>query len=1660
MYAKKKSQADKSAIVAAQSQAFMEGTAVWVPLHGSDSGKSIKNTNTDSEWIRGVVQGVTRGAEDEVVLNINLENGEPAQYKASDCFLQNEKDDTVDDLVRSDFLHEPGILHTLRARYELDMIYTYSGQILIAVNPHKPLTHLYGERMMAQYKDIPFGDLSPHTYAVAEAAYSAMMIDEMRQSILISGESGAGKTESAKMVMQYLAHRSGASFGGSAIAAAPIEQQILESNPLLEAFGNAKTARNDNSSRFGKFVEIDFDTTGRITGASISTYLLERSRVVSIAPLERSFHIFYQLCSGSSEEMRKELCLPPSASEFAYLAQSQDTMLDGVDDADGFARTLNAMHVIGLDDNQIESVLKCVSAILHLGNIKFETADNATADEAIICPDASSTNSLRTAAELLGTSSEALQKALMSKIITIAGEKIEKRFTVVESIESRDSLSKSLYSRIFGWLVLAINKKIGSVGGGNRTNLSVGILDIYGFESFDTNSFEQLCINLANEKLQQAFNAHIFKAEQSEYSQEGIDWSYIDFIDNQDVLDILEGTCLSDITKENLAERNMGVFPMIDEACRLPRATPQGLATSLRSKLDSHPRFSAPKRDQYSFVINHYAGEVRYVVDHLLEKNRDFKVEDQESLMRHSNHPLPASLYPKSTNDTVRSSFRLNTIGSTFRTQLNALSENLSQCQPHFIRCIKPNESSIPGNLKPAYAMEQLRAGGVLEAVRIACAGYPTRKPFFPFVQRYSVLLSHSHLTSQQIPLNKKGMVDWCAISEDDVRELAKTIMKKTDLKGWQIGKTRIFLRTGQLAVLEGLRGALLTNSAIYLQKSWRGYIERKRFTTIINSVTVIQAAWKSYVERETLARNRRNHAASVIQAAWRMLANRRDFIKIREMNRAILIQSYWRMYLARKEFMKKSDFLQQVMLENDRLRTQEKAATTIQAYWRRSVAVKTVFAISQQSLKFKQLLEENEALKNELTMWRDKCSTLETELNFLKTKENTLKVHDGSNQEAQDTLQKQIRALRDELEAAYLREKISADTLIKNKDTISELQSDIERLKINSSAFEATIIGLQMKLAQAKTTNQTHEDTIADLKQSELSKTGEMSSLKLLIERIREENGILMGQNSEQETTISIQANEIAVMSSRIESLLGQISFIEGEKAELSKKISQIEADMITYSAGKKEESGGTGSSAILDSRTNVESENDTSEGQLDSLKSQIVSLYITSFINQKPIYVQIRDDKSNRGTYLPFSSWILRNCVNHWVDQWSNSEVNKAIELIIEALNRESQKNMTSCVNSINIICATGAMLKVDAVGTKDSDLFVEIREKLLSQTSTYRSFGAFISRNIPINVALLLAEDARRSARNNYLKQDSRNFADRLDVMGSSKINWKSIIGSLTNLSISLQEKKLPMPLVKSALWATMRYIDGSILNGILMRRDLCSVSSAKALLTALGILESYITSLPGGPEFCTSEYRDCFQRVIQAATFIIEGFNDCSRKARSGVGIRSSIQKCSALTLQQIYRLAESQHDDWLSGAFPVGSERKTLLEALKYMLEEPEEVNRDEVMQKDQTDSQPSWVMFDNDDRSQKVSTEHLLKNQDFHDLLVDPLADFNLHAKGFHRKQMNYNSKMYFHVSDSGSGDTINALESSFFSKLEETCSKVPMPEPISSCPQFQFLTN
>ncbi|KAJ0031392.1 hypothetical protein Pint_13664 [Pistacia integerrima] len=786
----------------------------------------------------------------------------------------------VDDMTKLTYLNEPGVLYNLERRYALNDIYTYTGSILIAVNPFTKLPHLYNAHMMEQYKGAPFGELSPHVFAVADASYRAMMNEGQSQSILVSGESGAGKTETTKLIMQYLTYVGGRAAGDDRT----VEQQVLESNPLLEAFGNARTVRNDNSSRFGKFVEIQFDASGRISGAAIRTYLLERSRVVQITDPERNYHCFYQLCASGRDAEKYKLDHP---SHFHYLNQSKTYELDGVSSAEEYMKTRRAMDIVGISHEDQEAIFRILAAILHLGNIEFSPGKE---HDSSVVKDQKSSFFMQTAADLLMCDVDLLLATLCTRTIQTREGSIVKFLDCTAAITSRDALAKTIYARLFDWLVEKINK---SVGQDLNSKIQIGVLDIYGFECFKYNSFEQFCINFANEKLQQHFNEHVFKMEQEEYSKEEINWSYIEFIDNQDVLDLIE-------------KKPIGIIALLDEACMFPKSTHETFSTKLFQNFRAHPRLEKAKFSETDFTISHYAGKacnlftVTYQTDTFLDKNRDYVVVEHCNLLSSSKCPFVAGLFPLPPEESSRSSYKFSSVASRFKQQLQALMETLNLTEPHYIRCVKPNSLNRPQKFENLSILHQLRCGGVLEAVRISLAGYPTRRTYSEFVDRFGLLA-----------------LEFMDGSYDE-KALTEKILQKLNLQNFQMGKTKVFLRAGQIGILDSRRAEVLDNSASRIQHQWRTFIARRSFVSIRAAAFSLQAYCRGCLARKLYAAKRETAAAISIQKYVRMWLLKHAYTKL--LLAAVVIQSDIRGFSTRQKFVHGK---------------KHKAATLIQAHWR-----------------------------------------------------------------------------------------------------------------------------------------------------------------------------------------------------------------------------------------------------------------------------------------------------------------------------------------------------------------------------------------------------------------------------------------------------------------------------------------------------------------------------------------------------------------------------------------------------------------------------------------------------------------------------------------------------------------------------------------------------
>ncbi|RWW51071.1 hypothetical protein BHE74_00042622 [Ensete ventricosum] len=811
----------------------------------------------------------------------------------------------VDDMTKLSYLHESGVLQNLAARYQLNEIYTYTGNILIAINPFQRLPHLYDSHMMTQYKGAPLGELSPHVFAVADVAYRAMINEGKSNSILVSGESGAGKTETTKMLMRYLAYLG----GRVATEGRTVEQQVLESNPVLEAFGNAKTVRNNNSSRFGKFVEIQFNRQGKISGAAIRTYLLERSRVCQISDPERNYHCFYLLCAAPQEIVEKYKLGKPSS--FHYLNQSNCYELVGVSDAHDYLATRRAMDIVGISAQEQDAIFRVVAGILHLGNIDFTKGQEI--DSSVLKDDKSKFH-LKMTAELLMCDSEALKDALCKRVMITPEEVIKRPLDPHAATISRDGLAKTIYSRLFDWIVDKINVSIGQ----DPTSKSlIGVLDIYGFESFKTNSFEQFCINFTNEKLQQHFNQHVFKMEQEEYTKEEIDWSYIEFVDNQDVLDLIEKTILDNTTNRLsleifpdckrilvslsqrccyfLIQKPGGIIALLDEACMFPKSTHETFAQKLYQTFKTHKRFIKPKLSRTDFSISHYAGEVLYQSDQFLDKNKDYVVAEHQDLLSASKCSFVSGLFPSLPDETSKSS-KFSSIGSRFKLQLQALMETLNSTEPHYVRCVKPNNLLKPAVFENLNVMQQLRCGGVLEAIRISCAGYPTRRIFYEFLHRFGVLA----------PEILEGNYD--------EKIACGKILEKKGLTGFQIGKTKVFLRAGQMAELDARRAEVLNSAAKTIQNQIRTHILQKRFIALRKSTILVQSLWRRKLAFKLFECMRRENAAIKVQKNLRRYKARKAYRQLKFS--VIVLQTGFRFLAARNEF---------------RFKKQTKAATVIQ---------------------------------------------------------------------------------------------------------------------------------------------------------------------------------------------------------------------------------------------------------------------------------------------------------------------------------------------------------------------------------------------------------------------------------------------------------------------------------------------------------------------------------------------------------------------------------------------------------------------------------------------------------------------------------------------------------------------------------------------------------
>ncbi|NXF29388.1 MYO1E protein, partial [Nyctibius bracteatus] len=702
----------------------------------------------------------------------------------------NVKQSGVDDMVLLSKITEDSIVENLKKRYMDDYIFTYIGSVLISVNPFKQMPY-FGEKEIEMYQGAAQYENPPHIYALADSMYRNMIIDRENQCVIISGESGAGKTVAAKYIMSYISKISG---GGPKVQ--HVKDIILQSNPLLEAFGNAKTVRNNNSSRFGKYFEIQFSPGGEPDGGKISNFLLEKSRVVMRNPGERSFHIFYQLIEGASSEQKSSLGIT-SMDYYYYLSLSGSYKVDDINDKSDFQETLHAMNVIGIFAEEQALVLQIVAGILHLGNISFKEVGNYAGVE--------SEEFLAFPAFLLGINQDRLKEKLTSRQMDSKwggkSESINVTLNVEQACYTRDALAKALHSRVFDYLVDSINKAMEK----DHEEYNIGVLDIYGFEIFQKNGFEQFCINFVNEKLQQIFIELTLKAEQEEYVQEGIRWTPIDYFNNKIVCDLIEN-------KVNPP----GIMSILDDVCATMHAVGEGADQTLLQKLQmqigTHEHFNSWNQ---GFIIHHYAGKVvSYDMDGFCERNRDVLFMDLIELMQSSDLPFIKALFPE--NLQVDKKGRPTTAGSKIKKQANDLVGTLMKCTPHYIRCIKPNETKKSRDWEESRVKHQVEYLGLKENIRVRRAGYAYRRVFKKFLQRYAIL-------------TKATWPSWKGEEKQGVLHLLQSVNMDPDQ--YQLGKSKVFIKAPEsLFLLEEMRERKYDGYARAIQKAWRKYVARKKY--------------------------------------------------------------------------------------------------------------------------------------------------------------------------------------------------------------------------------------------------------------------------------------------------------------------------------------------------------------------------------------------------------------------------------------------------------------------------------------------------------------------------------------------------------------------------------------------------------------------------------------------------------------------------------------------------------------------------------------------------------------------------------------------------------------------------------------------------------------
>ncbi|KAJ1654513.1 class II myosin [Dispira simplex] len=1105
---------------------FSDKRYVWVP-------------DTEKGYELGYIVREEQG--DDVV--VHLQSGQDFLVSINDVEKVNPpKFDKVEDMADLGYLNEASVVHNLKLRYYDNLIYTYSGLFLVAVNPYYNLP-IYTDEVLRSYRGKKRGEAPPHIFAISDSAYQSMLQRRENQSILITGESGAGKTENTKKVIQHLtgiaSDRSKTRAG-----AVTLEQQILRANPILESFGNAKTVRNNNSSRFGKFIRIGFNNKGYIAGANIDWYLFEKSRVTHQSPKERNYHVFYQFLKGAPAELKQTLLLDGGLNDYGYTRGSLKD-IEGVDDIAEFKLLTDSFSILNFSPELQLNFFRILASVLHLGNIKV----TSTRDDQAMLSDSVAAEKV---CHVLGIPTAEFTKGLLRPQMKAGRDWVTQARNVQQVNYSVEALARTLYERMFGKLIERINATIDRPTGKGSF---IGVLDIAGFEIFESNSFEQLCINYTNERLQQFFNHHMFVLEQEEYRREGIEWQFIDFgLDLQPTIDLIEKT------------KPIGILSCLDEECVMPKATDKTFTEKLHGLWRGRsPHYDAPRFKQ-GFIIRHYASEVEYSTDGWLDKNKDPLNENITRLLARSSESFIADLFHDFRDDTPSASTQgrsrarrgaFRTVGQRHKEQLNSLMNQLHATEPHFVRCIIPNEQKLPKVVDTPLVLEQLRCNGVLEGIRICRQGFPNRLPFAEFRQRYEILAPGAI---------GRGFVD----SKQAAQLLLEAL--QMDPSQYRVGRSKVFFRAGVLPELEEIRDVKLSQIISNFQAYCRGFLAHRQFRRRLDQAKAIRIIqrnarvyiqlrewswWKLYTQVKPLLQVTRideelKHKMDTIQQLeQRLTQHEEDHTQLKSAHDDLLMEKQKVEELLESERNLALD--QEAILK----RTQERELT-LEENLREATA--ELERLEQQCEELRQAKEEAEVRLQELIASRD------DEAIVMASMDKEREERDQRIQELRgllDTEQDRYRSLEEDLQDKMVRLEQATEALELTETRQLELEKEALRLKSDLGTLEQRLKSEETARASLNGERTSLEDQLRQLedqwRQSEAAREDASQQVEQLHGEVANLTDRLQTMNVDKEA-LDKQCRDLTL---KVDTLTEQLQVEQGERDRLNQLRQRLETEL-----------------------------------------------------------------------------------------------------------------------------------------------------------------------------------------------------------------------------------------------------------------------------------------------------------------------------------------------------------------------------------------------------------------------------------------------------------------------------------------------------------------